>query len=143
MGSGRRAVRTGSISKPWGLSRPGWTPHCQREALGAQLLQRPAGWLAAPVCTEFPVPSHTHWASLPLPHVLVLEPLLLLIFPTFLFPRPTGLGRVILGKSLVIPGFLRGGSGGGCLLPKANQPGMPKEFIDSGGPRNLLKWSPK
>lgn len=36
-----------------------------------------------------------------------------------------------------------GGGGGGCLLPKANQPGMPKELIDSGGPRNLLKWSPK
>lgn len=92
-------------------------PHCRKEALGARLLQRPAGWLAAPVCTEFRVPSHTHWASLPLPQGLVLELLLLLIFPTFLFPCPTGLGPVILGKSRVIPGFLRGwgGWGGGVV----------------------------
>lgn len=52
-------------------------------------------------------------------------------------PRPTGSGSVILGKRLVVPGTLVG------IPPKANQPGTPREFMDSRRPRNVLKWSPK
>lgn len=106
----------GSIVKLWGLSHPGWTPHCWREALGSATAA--ASRLAGdPSVYRVPSSPHTHWVSLSLLQGLVLEPLLLL-FPTFLFPRPTGLGPVILGKSLVIPGFLRGAGGGVVPHPK-------------------------
>lgn len=59
----------------------------------------------APVCAELLVPSHNHWASLPLPQGPGLEPLL---FPMLIFPRLTGSGTVILGKRLVVPGPSRG-----------------------------------
>lgn len=76
-----------------------------------------AGW--RPQCVQSSqFSSHPLGLSLSLLQGLVLEPLLLLIFPTFLFPRPTGLGRVILGKSLVIPGFLQGAVWGVVSHPK-------------------------
>lgn len=78
----------------------------QEEALEGRSLQwQEAGWH----CVERSQVLLTA-VGFPLPHGLVLEPLLL--FSEFLFSHPPGSGSVILGKRLVVPGPL------GVLLPK-------------------------
>lgn len=89
----------------------------------------------APVCAELLVPSHNHWASLPLPQGPGLEPLL---FPMLIFPPPHWLRHCDLRQKIGGTRTLEGD-----LPPKANQPGTPRELMDSRGPRSLLKWSPK